>query len=537
MAKSSRRHSDRDDRGKFSQTAGFDSYGISGLTRFGPISRIYEEFLKELQGPQGMKSYREMADNCAIVGAILFAAQHLCRKVSFKFKPANESNEAQKVADFVGSAIFDDMENTWPDTVSEILTMLPFGWALMEFRFKRRLGLGDPNLVVRDPFTSVGSSIGSPVSRFAPSRFEDGKIGFRSWSLRSQETLFMWEFDEDSNATYMQQMAPPDYRIRRVPLTKCLLFRTQVSKNNPEGRSVLRNAWVSYYMKKNLQIFEGIGVERDLAGYPLIQIKEPDMQRGMMPPDIWNSKDPDMVAMLAALKKIVRSVRRDEQEGLVMPWWAEFKLMSTGSRRRSETNDIIGRYDQRIAMSMMADFIMLGHEAVGSKALAATKISLFTAALSSFLDTAGAIIDRRAVPMLLQFNGIPQELAPTMQHGDVENVNIQELGEFIAKIIGTGFNPLAGIDAQKAVMEAAKLPTTGVTGELTAADDAAPTPAPTIDADGKPVAGGKPKGRKPRTADDDKTGDSKAPNASRTDSPPVMPQQTTTGTPGNLGIN
>lgn len=502
--------------------SGFNTYGISGLTRFGPISRVYEEFLKELQGPAGMKSYREMMDNDPITGAILFAANHLCRKVSFKFKPANNSNEAQKVADFVGSCIFDDMESAWPDTISEILTMLTFGWSLMEFRFKRRLGMGSPDLALNDyPYTAVnGTGIGSPVPSFSPSRFEDGKIGFRSWSLRSQETLFMWEFDEDSNATHMQQMAPPDYRIRRVPLAKALLFRTQVSKNNPEGRSMLRNGWIPYYMKKNLQIFEGIGVERDLAGYPMIQIKEPDLARGMMPPDIWNDKDPQMIAMLNALKTIVKAVRRDEQEGLVMPWWAEFKLVSTGSRRRSETNDIIGRYDQRIAMSMMADFIMLGHEAVGSKALAATKISLFTAALSSFLDTGGAIIDRRAVPLLLQFNGIPQELAPTLQHGDVESVNIQELGEFISKIAGTGFNPLAGMDAQIAAMEAAKLPIGGVTGKLTLPVGG-----------GAAVEGGTGGGN---PDDKNKPGDDTAASGSRKPSPPVMPEETTTGTPDVL---
>lgn len=447
-----------------SDQPGFDTFGISGLTRYGTVSRVYEEFLRELQGPQGMKSYREMLDNCPIVGAIMFAAMHLCRKVSFKLKPANSSQEARQVADFVGSCIFDDMSSAWPDTLSEILTMLPFGWAAMEFRMKRRLGMDNLPRTLTPP--ELGSQavggVGYPTPDQPPSRFKDGRIGFRDWSLRSQETLFMWEFDEDSNAVVLQQMAPPDYRIRRVPLTKTFLFRTQVAKNNPEGRSVLRNAWTSYYMKKNLQVFEGIGIERDLAGYPMIQIEKPDMSNNLPVPDIWNPKDPDMVALLATMKKIVRSVRRDEQEGIVMPWWAKFTLVSTGSRRSFDTNSIIGRYDQRIAMSMMADFIMLGHEAVGSKALAATKISLFTSALSSFLDVVKAIIDRQATPMLLQFNGIPQELAPALEHGDVESINIQELGDFISKLAGTGFNPLAGFDAQKAVMEAARLPTTGI---------------------------------------------------------------------------
>lgn len=516
------------------EAAGFGTYGISGLTRYGTVSRVYEEFLRELQGPQGMKSYREMLDNDPIVGAIMFAAQHLCRKVSFKFKPANDSNKAKEIADFMGSAIFDDMESNWPDTLSEILTMLPFGWALMEFRLKRRLGMGDLTLApVPLAENRDASGVGTIVSDFAPSRFDDGLIGFRSWSLRSQETLFMWEFDTDSNAVVMQQMAPPDYRIRRIPLTKSLLFRTQVSKNNPEGRSTLRNAWVSYYMKKNLQVFEGIGVERDLAGYPMIQIEKPDAQKGLFVPDIWNPKDPAMVALLASMQKIVRSVRRDEQEGIVMPWWATFSLVSTSSRRSFDTNAIIGRYDQRIAMSMMADFIMLGHEAVGSKALAATKISLFTSALSSFLDTGGAVVDRKAVPVLMKVNGFPMELAPTLEHGDVESVNLQELGDFIAQVAGTGFNPLATPDAQRVVMGAAKLPFEGIY-EAQAIN---PSPAkvvadaranPATPADGKPGdkkgakgAAGAKGGKNGGKSGKDKVGDAKAGEGSEGRGQPV----------------
>lgn len=436
---------------------GYYNVGISGLTRYGQISRVYEEFLKELQGPQGMKNYREMQDNDPIVGAILFASQYLCRKVSFKFKPANQTQQAGQVAAFMGGAMFDDMESAWPETLSEILTMLAFGWSLMEFRLKRRLGMSVPKMTPPPQGAISIEGEGYPVGP-AQSRFQDGLIGFRSLELRSQETLYMWEFNIDSKAVVMQQMAPPDYKIRRLPLDKALLFRTQVSKNNPEGRSILRNAWTSYYLKKNIQIFEGIGIERDMAGYPVIKIAEPDPSKGKFVPDVWNPKDPDMVNLLAQLKRVVTSVRRDEQEGLVMPWWAEFDLLSTGSRRAFDTNAIIGRYDQRMAMSVMADFIMLGHEAVGSKALAQTKISLFTSALSSFLDTVCAIINRQAVPLLMRYNGFPMELAPSMVHGDVENVNLQELGDFIAKIAGTGFNPLNDPDAQRAILDMARIP-------------------------------------------------------------------------------
>jgi len=284
-------------------------------------------------------------------------------------------------------------------------------------------------------------------------------LGFRSWSLRSQETLFQWEFDDRSNAVVMEQQAPPDYKIRRIPLAKSLLFRTQVAKNNPEGRSLLRNAWTSYYFKKNIQVFEGIGIERDLAGYPVIQIKEPTPGSPLLPPDIWNTQDQGMMGLLATLKQMVRSVRRDEQEGMVLPWWAEFKLLNTGSKRSFDTNAIITRYDQRMAMSVASDFILLGHTSVGSKALAETKVSLFTSSISSFLDTACSIINRQAVPVLMTVNRFPMELAPVMEHGNVEEVDLEELGNFIKAVAGTGVNPFADSEVQTAILQLAKLPT------------------------------------------------------------------------------
>src|SRR5579859_29241 len=86
-------------------SAPFLELGITGVTRYGGISRVYEEFLRELQGPEGMKLYREQKDNCPITGAFLFAGQHLCRNTIFRLDPANSSHEAHKVAERFRAAI------------------------------------------------------------------------------------------------------------------------------------------------------------------------------------------------------------------------------------------------------------------------------------------------------------------------------------------------------------------------------------------------------------------------------------------------
>ena len=149
----------------------------------------------------------------------------------------------------------------------------------------------------------------------------------------------------------MTQMPPPSYSTFTIPIDKALLFRTKSRKNNPEGKSILRNAYRSWYFKRRIQEIEGIGVERDLAGYPVIYAPE-----GY---DIW-SEDEAATAIRASLEGMVRSVRRDESEGLVLPYGYELKLLSTGGARQFDTNAIINRYDTRIAMTVLADFILSG---------------------------------------------------------------------------------------------------------------------------------------------------------------------------------
>lgn len=59
--------------------------GRIGQKRYGGF--FYEEFLKELQGRKGVETYREMADNDDVIGAILFAIEMLIRQTSWTIQP------------------------------------------------------------------------------------------------------------------------------------------------------------------------------------------------------------------------------------------------------------------------------------------------------------------------------------------------------------------------------------------------------------------------------------------------------------------
>lgn len=383
--------------------------GRIGQRRFGGI--VYEEFLPELRGSKGIEIYREMSENDDVVGAILYAIEMLVRQTKWNVEPGGSTAKDKEAAEFVESCM-DDMQNTWVDTISEILSFLTYGWSYHEIVYKRRMG--------------------NTADTRTRSKYSDALIGWAKLPIRAQETLYQWEYDENDNLTGMTQMPPPDYGLLTIPLSKALLFRTKSRKDNPEGRSILRNAYRSWHFKRRIQEIEGIGIERDLAGLPVMYAPE-----GM---DIWNDDD-DTKKLLVRLEEMVRGVRRDEMEGLVLPHGFEMKLLSSGGTRQFDTNAIIDRYDTRIAMTVLADFIFLGHQQNGSWALSSDKTELFAMACGAYLDIIAETFNSQGIPSLIDINGDHFKGItgyPTLTHGDIEDADIQKVSTYIKDMVGIG---------------------------------------------------------------------------------------------------
>ncbi len=390
--------------------ASYKERGRIGQRRYGGV--IYEEFLPELRGKRGIAVFSEMSENDDVVGAILFTIEMLVRQAKWNIEPSGATTKDKEAAEFVKSCM-GDMQETWTDTISEILSFLTFGWSFHEIVYKRRMGK------TKDIRTR--------------SKYKDGLIGWQKLPIRAQETLYQWEYDEEDNLLGMIQMPPPYYNLYTIPTDKALLFRTKSRKNNPEGRSILRNAYRSWYFKRRIQEIEGIGIERDLAGLPVLYGPE-DL-------DLWDDSNEINVKIRTELETMVRNIRRDELEGVVLPRGFELELLSSGGTRQFDTNAIINRYDTRIAMTVLADFILLGHQQIGSFALSSDKTELFAVAIGAFLDIICETFNSQGIPALMEWNkehfaGITDY--PKMTHGDIEDVDITKVSTFIKDMTGIG---------------------------------------------------------------------------------------------------
>lgn len=426
--------------GRATSTPSAKAVGVSGTVQYGGV--LYPaDYDKAWKGLERDRTIQSML-NDPLIGAVLLGIEMLVRRVDWTVQAADESTAAVEAATFVDECL-QDMVGFWPgDTLAQILTFLGWGWSCLEITHKHRAG-----------------ATGTPSSRH-----DDGKIGWHKWALRPQSTRYGWGFEGDDAVSLIQQ-DPQTYQRITIPLDKCLLFRFGNRDNSPEGTTPLRIAFDAWYFKRQLQKIEAIGIERDLAGLPVMYIPGSDI----------SANSP----VYLAAQQIVTGIRNDSQSGAVIAGdrdqsgyrKQELVLLSSGGQRAFDTDVVIKRYANEVVTSFLANVLRTGQDATGSYALAETQGGLFQQAIGAHLDTVANTINEQAVIPLLRLNGFDDEFAPTLVHGDIESADLERLGTYFTALANAGL--LEPTPELKVFLhEVAGLPVPSI-DELQAAEDEA----------------------------------------------------------------
>jgi hypothetical protein len=277
-----------------------------------------------------------------------------------------------------------------------------------------------------------------------------------------QETVMRWVMDPDNNDILGLVQMPWTGGIRMIPRDKMMLFRVRPRGNNPEGRSVLRNAYRPWYFKKRLEEIEGIGCERDLAGFPVMLVPSEIAAAANNPTASASDR-----ALLQAYQNLVKNIKRNSQEGAILPsdrdesgqLLYELKLLASTGQRQFNTNDIISRWDQKIATSVMADFLLMGHQSRGgSQALGSSKIEMFFAAVSGLVKGMVDTVNKDLVPLICDINGIPPENRPACYTDKPEQVDLGRLGSYVNALAASGMTLFPDEDLEDYLRQVAGLP-------------------------------------------------------------------------------
>jgi hypothetical protein len=153
-------------------------------------------------------------------------------------------------------------------------------------------------------------------------------------------------------------------------------------------------------------------------------------------------------AILHDFKEIVSNLRVDEQAGVILPSdrdekgnpYYELELLRADSSGGYDIEKTIERNHMEILMSILADPIMMGHTSVGSNALSTTKMDMFWTGIDAMVQGIADVINRHAITKLMKLNGVPEKYWPTAVPGSVERVDLDQLGQYLVRLSGSGVN-------------------------------------------------------------------------------------------------
>jgi hypothetical protein len=278
-------------------------------------------------------------------------------------------------------------------------------------------------------------------------KFDDGKIGWRSLPIRGQDSVQKWFFDDEGRITGVTQQ-PPQGSTIDIPIQKLMLFRPSSYKGNPEGHSIIRVGLPAVVLLKRLEEQEAILFER-MGGIPVLRV----------PSALINAAQgdrPDAQAAQATMRRyeaIGRNVRIQEQMYVTLPSdmqpaadggpssspLYDFKLETPSGGNRSTTADTaIIRYANQMLMSVMADFLTLGHEARGTQSLAVSKIELFMQACEAWLNAIAAVLNRNGLPRLFYLNADDPDTIPEVKPDMATQIEPNALGNLILHLSQAG---------------------------------------------------------------------------------------------------
>lgn len=353
---------------------------------------------RTLRGVNAIKVFREMSYDEPAATTFLYAANTLFRTDVGVDRAGNTEGD-KKAAEHLEQCI-GDMRDHISTYIRQMNSAVWAGWDVHEIVYKRRGG--------------------------TLSRYDDGKVGWAHFGLRRQETLDRWGLDGAGQVSEFVQRPAPDYRVRTLPIGKCVHLVADDSEGSPEGRSALRGMHRQWYFVKNFELLMAIAYERFGTGLPVFKT-----EKGA--PDLTPEQRTDLEDQAA-------SVRQNEEAYLLLPSALDFEFAASPGLAAESYLAAIQRMRAWMLSTVLAEFIALGMgDQGGTQALGGSKIKLFLLALNGYQQKLVDALNRQAVVRLFRYNDfgkltdLPQLTLPAIREYD-----LQSLGTFVKLLYDVG---------------------------------------------------------------------------------------------------
>lgn len=404
---------------------------------------VMEEYLPILTSRRGKRTMRAMIDDATYAG-ILFVIGSIFRSIEWTValpKGGEGDPQAEERREYLNQVLMSDIGmpddpdsmTTFDDYVQSALDMLPWGYSLISPVLKRR---------------------------------EDGLAGIGRFVQISAETVDRWRIEEPlGRVTGVYQESPYNFERILIDRPQFLHFKTRPNKGSPEGYSIFRPSYKSYFRRESLQTTESILAERG-TGFPVV-IADSKFKEDAI------AGDKAAQALVKQLNNIPKNIRTNSQSGLTIftdnykdaqgldtgKPRVNFQFAPPGSSNPVDFREAIRDYDMSIARSVMAQFMFNGSDA-GNRALDESQTSTFLKAINGFAEIIAGVTNRQLVRQLWDANGwTDDELQPFVQPVGVDKENLAAMGTFISALTTAGADIFPNPEVRNYLLNLAGVPT------------------------------------------------------------------------------
>ncbi len=356
--------------------------GGSGVNRYQGFYN--EDYKAELKWPESLKVYEKMMKGDAQVKASIRVCQLPIMAANWFVTDLNsEDPKLREAAELLEKNLFDYKIN-FNQFLFEALGMLPMGFSIFEIVFG----------------------------------VLDGKVMWEKFAWRKQYSIKRWQMSNGEPGV-VQQLTDTFKRVD-IPDWKLLLFTNEKEGDNQIGVSLLRSAYMHWYAKTNLYKIDLIAAERN--GIGVLKIKMPSSHT---PEDVDNAKE------------LGENFYANEQQYVLLPtpeWEAE--IMSGGTNLK-DLDPSIKHHNREITKNVLAQFLELGTESSGSRALSEDHSSLLYLSLESIAKIISDEISAKGKE-LLKMNGFDLEYYPRLAFSHIGIQDITGMSSAITSFVNAG---------------------------------------------------------------------------------------------------
>lgn len=424
---------------RYSTTLGWDGSRISpnGLDR--------QEWHRELSAPFAkQKIFREILENNPEVTRGFRLPVDLLTAGKWRVRPPKgmgKDPRAVEVAAFVQGAL-EDCATPLYDAIDDLLSALPWGYAVSEIVWKRRRG---------------------PQAEEAPSAYNDGLWGIEKIELRPQYTAYGWVKDGAGKVVAFLQRDPQSGALATIPLTKALHLTLGAGTTGPEGKAGLRTVFIPCRNKRRLTEIIHIGEEHSKAGVFVAEAPSEVLFKAQ-------NNDAQSVQLVEDVIQGMSQISTGERACVLMPsrvnpdgtpsGWRLDMMAPTGSGR-GDAIEMIRMHREDIAIGIGITFLLLGmNGSGGSRAQSQDQTAMAATILQGLGDRVADVFTRQLFPRILAMNGTDPALCPSMTYTHPRKVDLTSLAQIIAAAQNAGVPLVDAGDADELREQAGLSPRT-----------------------------------------------------------------------------